>query len=82
MSETGDKSPSEKKISFEDALSQLERIVDAVEQEEISLEQSIDKYAHGMNLIKYCRGILDQAEKRIELISEQEKKDRSTNPPA
>jgi exodeoxyribonuclease VII small subunit len=73
-----DKTPDEKKLSFEDALAQLEKIVSDVEQEKISLELSIDKYAHGMKLIKYCRDILDQAEKKIELISEAGK-NRPTN---
>jgi exodeoxyribonuclease VII small subunit len=76
-----DNIPDEKKISFEDALAQLEKIVEDVEQEKISLELSIDKYAQGMKLIKYCRAILEQAEKQIELISEAGKK-RPTNPSA
>jgi len=69
-----DNIPDEKKLSFEDALAQLEKIVEDVEQEKISLELSIDKYAQGMKLIKYCRAILEQAEKQIELISEAGKK--------
>jgi len=57
-----------KKQTFEEALTELETIVEKVEQGEIGLEESIDKYAQGMKLITYCREILDQAEKRIETI--------------
>lgn len=58
-----------KKQTFEQALNELEKIVSAVEQGEIGLEESIDKYEQGMKLIKHCRAILEQAEKRIETIS-------------
>jgi exodeoxyribonuclease VII small subunit len=58
-----------KKPTFEQALAELEKIVGQVEEGRIGLEQSIDQYEKGMTLIKYCRDILDSAEKRIETIS-------------
>lgn len=58
----------ETKQSFEQALTKLEKIVENVEQGQIGLEESIEQYAQGMQLIKHCRDILDQAEKRIETI--------------
>jgi len=58
----------EDKLSFEEALEQLEAIIQQVETGQIGLEQSIDQYEKGMQLIKYCREILTQAEKRIEII--------------
>ena len=61
----------EKKQTFEQALRELEKIVEKVEQGEIGLEESIEKYAQGMQLIKHCRDILDQAEKRIETINKE-----------
>jgi len=61
----------EKKQTFEEALTELEKIVEKVEQGEIGLEESIEKYAQGMQLIKHCREILDQAEKRIETINKE-----------
>ena len=61
----------EKKQTFEEALTELEKIVEKVEQGEIGLEESIEKYAQGMQLIKHCRDILDQAEKRIETINKE-----------
>jgi len=61
----------ETKITFEQALTELETIVTDVEQGKISLEESIDKYEQGMKYIQYCRSILEQAEKRIETIGKQ-----------
>ena len=55
--------------SFEQAVEALHAIVEAIEQGEISLEDSIDQYARGMKLIGYCREVLARAEKRIETIS-------------
>ena len=60
-----------KKITFEQAMAELEKIVTDVEQGKISLEDSIDKYENGMKIIQHCRAILEQAEKRIETISNQ-----------
>lgn len=61
----------ETKQTFEQALGDLEKIVTEVEQGKIGLEESIEKYEQGMKLIKYCRAILEQAEKRIETISKE-----------
>ncbi len=57
------------KLSFEDSIKQLKGIVESIEQGEIPLQDSLEQYEQGMSLIKHCRGILQQAEKRIEKIS-------------
>ena len=56
------------KLSFEQALARLEQLVTAIEQGQVSLEESIDKYAEGVELVKKCRAILDRAEKKIQLL--------------
>ena len=68
----------ETKQTFEQALADLEKIVTEVEQGKIGLEQSIEKYEQGMKLIKYCRTILEQAEKRIETITKDAQTKKST----
>jgi exodeoxyribonuclease VII small subunit len=55
-------------LKFEEALSKLEQIVSQIEAGKVSLEESIEKYGQGIALIKQCRGILDQAEKKIQLL--------------
>ena len=60
------------KISFEDALAKLETIVSEIEAGKVPLEESIDKYADGIKLVKQCRGILDAAEKKIQLLAKGE----------
>ena len=55
--------------TFEQALEELEEIVARIEAGEVSLEESIEKYAEGIKLVELCRGILDKAEKKIQLLA-------------
>ena len=59
-------------LSFEEAIKELTSIVGKIEQGEIPLQDSLEQYEKGMSLIKHCRSILQQAEKRIEKISKEE----------
>lgn len=58
------------KLTFEEALKQLETIADQIEQGKIGLEESITKYEEGMALVKQCREILAKAEHRIQKLQE------------
>jgi exodeoxyribonuclease VII small subunit len=55
--------------SFELALSELETILAEIESGQVGLEESLVKYERGNFLIKHCRGILGEAEQKIELLS-------------
>lgn len=57
--------------SFEEALSRLEEIVNELEEESISLENTIKLYEEGIKLSKICTETLEQAELRIEKVNEQ-----------
>jgi exodeoxyribonuclease VII small subunit len=58
------------KLTFEQAIKELTAIVGKIEQGDIALQDSIQQYEKGMVLIKHCRKILQEAEKRIEKIAE------------
>ena len=60
------------KLSFEESIKRLKDIVESIEQGETPLQDSLEQYERGMGLIQHCRGILQQAEKRIEKISKSE----------
>ena len=64
------------KLTFEQAIKELTGIVGKIEQGEIALADSIQQYEKGMALIKHCRKILQEAEKRIEKIAEEEGKEK------
>jgi len=59
-------------LSFEQAIEGLTQIVDRIETGQVSLAESLGQYEKGMAMIKHCRGILLDAEKRIEQIAENE----------
>ena len=60
--------PSEKPPpKFEDALSELESILHDLEEGQIGLEDSLGRYEQGVRLLKHCYGLLEKAERRIEL---------------
>lgn len=65
---------SKSKISFEEALMELEQIAEKLERQDFSLEESLKAYERGMELKKICQGILDTAEGKIEALTKDENK--------
>ncbi len=61
------------KLDFEQAIDSLNEVVAQIEDGDIPLAESMDKYERGMALIKHCREILISAEKRIEKITADQK---------
>lgn len=57
---------SQDSLSFEQALSRLEKIVEAMEQGKIGLEESVKQFEEGMGLIGRCRKVLAEAELKIQ----------------
>ena len=51
--------------SFEEAITELERIVADMEGDALSLEQGLARYQRGVTLLKQCRETLGAAEQRI-----------------
>ncbi len=56
--------------SFEEALKELESIVAKLEDDSITLEESVKLYEEGIRLSKFCSEVLNQAELRIEEVNE------------
>ena len=57
------------KLSFEEALGELEKIVRGLEGGASDLKSSIDSYERGMALKAYCDARLKEAQSRIEKIT-------------
>lgn len=55
-------------IKFEEALKNLEQIVEALEGGDVPLEESLAKYEEGVKLVKLCQKKLEQAKKKIEIL--------------
>lgn len=54
--------------SFEEALAELESIVQDMESGKLSLEESLTAYQRGAELLKYCQGALAAAEQKIQVL--------------
>jgi exodeoxyribonuclease VII small subunit len=63
--------PAEAVVSFEDALDQLENIVEAMEAGDVPLADLIAKFEQGNKLLKVCESRLKEAEMKIELLKKQ-----------
>lgn len=55
-------------IPFEEAMKQLEEIVEGLEQGDVALEKAIDLYKKGINLSKTCHDKLVSIEKQLDQI--------------
>lgn len=53
---------------FEEALQELEKVVERLESGDLSLEDSLAAFEEGVRLVKYCNQKLTEVEKRIELL--------------
>lgn len=58
-------SKEDKQIDFEASLKELESIVAKLEDENISLEDSVQSFEVGVNLVKECQKQLQKAELKI-----------------
>ena len=56
-------------LSFEDALKRLEEIVHSLEEGDIGLNESLERYEEGIKLLRQSYELLQRAERRIELLS-------------
>jgi len=60
------------RLSFEDALNQLETIVKELESDSVPLEQTISLYEKANELARYCSEILEKAKLRIDTVKPSE----------
>ena len=56
------------KQTFEQAIKQLEEIVQELESIDLPLEKAIKKFEEGVKLSKFCSETLDETEKKITIL--------------
>lgn len=59
-------------FKFEDALNRLEQIVHTLEAGNLPLEESLKAFEEGISLARQCAKYLEEAERRIELLTRDE----------
>ncbi|MAN50599.1 MULTISPECIES: exodeoxyribonuclease VII small subunit [Marinimicrobium] len=65
--------PTKKKsVDFEQSLSDLEALVNQMEQGELSLEESLKAFERGIQLTRDCQERLSAAEQQVQVLMEQQ----------
>ena len=67
-------------LSFEEALTGLESIVESMEHEQLPLEELVACYEKGSRLLDRCESVLQSARNRIELITLRDKNPMESTP--
>lgn len=59
-------------MKFEEALKKLEKIVEDLENGDLSLDEALEKYEEGIRLSKMCAKKLEVAKKKVEILLKSE----------
>lgn len=60
----------EKKENLEQKFQALEEVIEKLEGEDVTLEQSFDLYNKGMTLLMNCTRMIDEVEKKVLVLDE------------
>lgn len=55
--------------TLEETFSQIESIIDQMEQPEVSLDASFQLYQQGLEQLKNCNQLLDEVEKKMQILN-------------
>jgi exodeoxyribonuclease VII small subunit len=71
-------SPPNEKPVFEEALEELESLVEKLESGELSLDESLKQFKRGVELTRHCQLVLDEAQQVIEQLADPEDENSAT----
>ncbi|MBT3043947.1 MAG: exodeoxyribonuclease VII small subunit [Candidatus Thiodiazotropha endolucinida] len=55
--------------TFEEAMKELESLIEALEQGDLSLEASLQSFERGVTLTRICQASLQEAEQKIRILN-------------
>ena len=58
-------------VDFEEALDQLEELVEDMENGDLTLEESLKAFEQGIKLTRDCQSSLSQAEQKVQILIEE-----------
>lgn len=64
-----EKTVKKESVTFEAAMTRLEAVVRALEDGKTSLEESMKLYEEGVALVRLCSGKLEEAERRVNILT-------------
>ena len=68
MPRSASDTPSREPASYESALAELDRLVQALESAQMPLDALLDGYRRGAELLAYCRSRLDAVEQQVKVL--------------
>lgn len=66
-----------KAVTLEESFTSLEKIIDNLENGQLSLDESFKMYNEGIKLIKNCNSQLDKVEKQIIILNKNGEEDEA-----
>jgi exodeoxyribonuclease VII small subunit len=57
-------------LSYEEALAELDRLVQAMESGQLPLDQLLDSYRRGAELLQLCRARLEAVEAQVQVLED------------
>jgi len=67
--------PADLPVRYEDALAELDRLVQAMEGKQLPLEGLLDNYRRGARLLAFCRDRLQAVEDQVKVLEDGQLKD-------
>lgn len=58
--------------TIEEAFEELQELLNTMNKDDVSLEESFACYERGMKLVRYCNETIDRVEKKVQVLSAQE----------
>lgn len=64
-----------KSFDLESSIAEINTLIEQMEQGELSLEQSLERFERGIGLIKQCQKILQEAEQKVHILMQNNEKE-------
>ena len=62
--------PTAAQPSYEDALSELDRLVQSMEADQLPLDRLLESYKRGAELLNFCRARLEAVEQQVKVLED------------
>ena len=72
MAKKPERTPNDQPFDFEKSLEELEKLVERMEQGDLTLEQSLKDFERGIELTRSCQKALQEAEEKVRVLMEKD----------
>ncbi|MBQ9881398.1 MAG: exodeoxyribonuclease VII small subunit [Synergistes sp.] len=61
-------------MDFAEKIAELEKILQDMDGEKLSLDRALEEYERGIKLIRECRAYLSEAQQKVTMLAEEDEK--------